>query len=750
MHQYLLENSAGYEESQGLLMGYGYVQEGSDALSFRLGYPDLGVKNAKGESAVPAGGWGVEAFTDDGQQQNPSLLPPCILLMRCLLEIPSPWRRPWQPHDGVVLSKRTRNSGDNASEEAFHKATTWFRNCVSNHDQCSEDGLQDLPDRLIDIGEAGGLSGAPVKLVSTAGERGTYACLSHRWGPETPSVKQNDMENFQAGIPWDLLSPTFQDAIIFLRRFSAWHEKELGEPIRYIWIDSLCIIQDSEADWTRQSQKMCDIYSNARITLVESFYEGKEKRLFGKPSPGSLPRAIQVKDARGDSRDLYFRRQLLHHDFMVLGGRVPIWDRAWVLQERLLSRRLLIFGTEELSWQCQAQNECECGLDRLHTEADTRRSEWKGDKAFTPRLIRATSRVRLQRLLGRDPSHAQLRRAWRLVLEGYSGLGMTYRKDTLPAIAGLARSFNKPLGNLRYFAGVFYEDQPGAADGDAPASESPDLAESLLDLLWRLEFMSDARRVLPAPPAVPVSWSPTAPAAAVVYPFVQDELLAAFAQLVLVQGARNVPRLPDEGDDAYELPPVADMYVDAPPTSLAFVGRVWPTRLARYRTQMTIAATEDREYIYHLGAMSDKIWQHRALGRPVDISFMMAQPPALGGEAGEAMDAEALWARLPALAVYPDSLTTEIRGPLFCMALAKFRHEPPKQGLEVKIIFVAMLLEAVGHIANHEGTDLDLSSKDPGELVYRRLGLAYTTQGGWTEGHDDIIKGLDSKPIRVV
>jgi len=659
-------------------------------------------------------------------------------------DIPSPWRRPWYPDDGFVLSRRTRNVGDNGSEEAFEKVKGWFRSCVLTHQQpCSEPAAQDLPDRLIDIGGTGESSDDLPKLVSTSGKRGVYACLSHRWGPETPSTTQEKVESYHHRIPWEHLSATFQDAITFLRKLSPWHEQEFGDAIRYIWIDSLCIVQDSDSDWKQQSQKMCDIYSNARLTLVESAGRDMEKRLFSKASAQYVPKPIQVKDAQGNTQDLYLRRSFLHPDYMVNQGRVPVWNRAWVLQERLLSRRLLVFGSEELSWQCQSGNQCECGLDQNKSEAETRMMSWKL-KTTTTRLQSVTSRHGLGKLLGTDPSHSEFRRAWRLVLEGYSGLDMTFRKDTLPAIAGLARSFNKQLGDMRYFAGMFYEEQDGSE-----GAEPKDLTESLLDLLWRLRHLSDARRELP-PPVIPVTWSWAAPQGAIAYPFVQDELLTCFAIVVHVQPAHNVPRLPADMS-AYKDSWVSDMYVDAPSASLALIAPVWRTRLVRTRTHMAIKTTEDREYTYHLGVMSDKIWQHRALGKPVDIALILAQPPTPAVEEGGAeVDVDELFATMPPIVVYPDSLVTEITGPMFCMPLAKFRHQPLKAPLEEKIVFVALILEAVGHIANNVGTDYNLEGKDPGELVYRRLGLAYTTQGGWSAEHDEIIQGLEPKSIHIL
>lgn len=53
------------------------------------------------------------------------------------------------------------------------------------------------------------------------------------------------------------LPPLFQDAIIITR--------QLG--LRYLWIDSLCIIQDSLRDWETEAAKMASIYQNSYVTI---------------------------------------------------------------------------------------------------------------------------------------------------------------------------------------------------------------------------------------------------------------------------------------------------------------------------------------------------------------------------------------------------------------------------------------------------------------------------------------------------
>jgi hypothetical protein len=619
-------------------------------------------------------------------------------------------------------------TGDTASEAAFEKAVSWFHECVTSHDKCGRlESAPVLPTRVLDV------SGGRVRLVSPQGLQARYLCLSHRWGPNTASTTRANVEEYHESIPWDVLSSTYQDAITFARRFSEWHDAKHGEPVCHLWIDSLCIIQDSVADWKEQSQQMCDVYSNSSLTLVESYSDGVgEKRLFSKQSARYVPSSVPVTDADGRTHNFYYRNSILHPDTQVNSGQLPIWTRAWVLQERLLSPHLLIFGSEELSWQCTTARCCECGADQLSVESWKRMTAWKD--SFKVRSPAATSRQKLDVALGKDPGAADHRRAWRLVAESYSQLELTYRSDTLPAMAGLAQSFKKQLGNVEYFGGMWWK----RPDAEATASELARMnSDSLLDLLWRLEYIKDARTPRLEAPAVPVSWCWPSAQCPIIYPFLEDEVLVQYGVFLRVQGAQHVERLPED----HEAPRnwINDMYLEVPSTALTLAGHLWKTRLARTSASFLISKTEQREYSYHLGAMSDRIWQDRAMGRPVEVDLNIVQPPD-----------DPTFESMPPIVIYPDSFTTEINGPIFCMAVAKFRHAPAKKGIAEKIIMAALVLEAVGHVANSEGHDPNLEAKEPDELVYRRLGLAYTSYGGWEEEHDEIIKKRPITMIRLV
>jgi hypothetical protein len=113
---------------------------------------------------------------------------------------------------------------DTSSNAAVSLVRGWLGTCMAEHKQCNIRARTLLPSRLVDV------SNHRVRLADTEGKEGAYLALSHCWGRnQIVQTKDANIAERMEDIPWDLLSKTFQDAIIF-----TW---KLG--YRYIWIDSL-------------------------------------------------------------------------------------------------------------------------------------------------------------------------------------------------------------------------------------------------------------------------------------------------------------------------------------------------------------------------------------------------------------------------------------------------------------------------------------------------------------------------------
>lgn len=159
---------------------------------------------------------------------------------------------------GYLLGEAT------SSDSTFDRVRGWIKNCLENHTACTTtDNKSYTPKRLIDVQNDRIVLREDVQVAR-------YACLSYCWGPKQSPIQtlSSNLADFQREIPWAQLSKTFQDAVDICRRLD----------ISHLWLDSLCIIQDSPDDWSEQSVLMADIYQNALITIAAA---KSQRRLCG-------------------------------------------------------------------------------------------------------------------------------------------------------------------------------------------------------------------------------------------------------------------------------------------------------------------------------------------------------------------------------------------------------------------------------------------------------------------------------------
>lgn len=172
-------------------------------------------------------------------------------------------------------------------------------------------------------------------------KRQHYVCLSHCWGGSQPlrTLKSN-LQLHKKSIPWSQIPRTFQDAITWTRM--------LG--IKYIWIDSLCIIQDDNDDWEKESAQMMHIYQSSFLTLAASWSQGSDSGCFADSMEDYPIYQLTALDQQSGIHCNVFARKSLPHWFINTSDRkeFPLLTRGWVFQERLLSPRFLHFGKGEL------------------------------------------------------------------------------------------------------------------------------------------------------------------------------------------------------------------------------------------------------------------------------------------------------------------------------------------------------------------------------------------------------------------
>jgi hypothetical protein len=197
-----------------------------------------------------------------------------------------------------------------------------------------------MPTRLIQVNKQ-------LRLVETREiEASPYVALSHCWGPLQDhrrycTLKRNVTQR-KTRIEFDALPHTFRDAITVTRSLS----------VNYIWIDSLCIIQDDESDWQSEASKMEDVYSAAYCTIAASSARSSIEGFLANRVPRSVVKVpsdtLGVVYASVDIDDF-------HRDVELS----PLNKRGWVLQERTLSRRTMFFTSTQVYWECGAGIHCE-------------------------------------------------------------------------------------------------------------------------------------------------------------------------------------------------------------------------------------------------------------------------------------------------------------------------------------------------------------------------------------------------------
>lgn len=314
-------------------------------------------------------------------------------------------------------------------QEWQDKILGWVDRCRTSHN-CGHPGSPRLPPRVLDIGPA---PESPLMLRELGEHMAQYNCLSHRWGDQQPLVttSANLSTYMTQGIPWGHVPKTYRDAVDVTRL--------LG--IRYIWIDSLCIIQDSKEDWEVQSSQMCQIYSNAFVTVAAT---SSQNCLAGFPISGS--KCIQGTGRDGKPYHVFSHTAISHPiDLNSLKGqydtndnvdttRWPLLTRAWVFQEKMLSPRILHFGKDEIIWECDADSWCEC--------------DWQGgvnDSFSLRRRFKSTL----------ESDHAAMPEVWRRIVADYSRLAITKPSDRLPALSGIAQRILASKPSQKYLAGLW-------------------------------------------------------------------------------------------------------------------------------------------------------------------------------------------------------------------------------------------------------------------------------------------------------
>lgn len=311
------------------------------------------------------------------------------------------------------------------SPSSWNKAKYWLNRCLTEH-ECEQNlgNISFLPHRVLDL-QATSPSG--ISLFISRNTPAQYACLSHCWGSSQPlrTIKSN-LRSHKHDLPLQRLPQTFQDAIAVTRHIG----------LRYLWIDSLCIVQDDDKDWEEQAAQMGSIYQHATITLGASASISADSGLFRR-RPGERDKELYKFTNNSHHKGIYIARNRIQKFHGLRRSR--LMTRGWVMQERLLSPRFLHFSGYELVFECMQSATCECShsgdIAVIRNEAQLRKETFK------------TSR--LQTLCPAWLSHS-----WHCAVYNYSEMALSFDKDTLAAISGIAKKMGHYIQS-KYVAGLW-------------------------------------------------------------------------------------------------------------------------------------------------------------------------------------------------------------------------------------------------------------------------------------------------------
>ncbi|RSM01931.1 hypothetical protein CEP52_008259 [Fusarium oligoseptatum] len=228
------------------------------------------------------------------------------------------------------------------------------------------------------------------------------------------------------------LPRTIQDAITVTRQIG----------LKYLWVDALCIIQDSVGDKDAEISQMAQYYQNASVTIIAANADSCDK---GFLASTTSPRSLEI-----DAVPCQFQLSMAFSDERVdaVGVEYCIWDngtspepldrRAWAYQEQILCRRALTYGTSTITWRCEQ------GIQVWNL--------W----------LRKHHNV-LAKVIPKCNNQHLYKEAWKNIVAIYCHRNLTFPEDKLPAISALAsqvRHLSVQSGGEpgRYLAGIWEHD----------------------------------------------------------------------------------------------------------------------------------------------------------------------------------------------------------------------------------------------------------------------------------------------------
>ncbi|KAF9877294.1 hypothetical protein CkaCkLH20_04994 [Colletotrichum karsti] len=308
---------------------------------------------------------------------------------------------------------------DPLSQENVARIKTSMETCVGQHQACPSFTARPAPKRLINLTE-----GDELRLENTEGKVCQYAALSYRWGdPESVRDARTVAHNLKARMSKFSLSElptTIGDAIRATRA--------LG--IRYLWVDSICIVQEPiDIEWRSEAKRMMDYYGNAYLTIVPVASESADAG-FGYGETRMSWTRLQAPWYQTGNHQLILARENCHNELDTADRMAEAaafssaWSRrAWTYQEQLMSSRILYVLPDRALLDCRAGEWETLG-------------GWDEDRRFLVNHFLP---------LDADFMPKDADSWWRLVYK-FSKKNLTFEKDRYFAFLGIANNWSSVYG----------------------------------------------------------------------------------------------------------------------------------------------------------------------------------------------------------------------------------------------------------------------------------------------------------------
>jgi hypothetical protein len=395
---------------------------------------------------------------------------------------------PWNAREDAFGTRHIpKSTGD---PEVLKLGLAWLDNCQNHHSVCQAvERIRPknyFPRRLLDVGT---LHSNQIRLVNTnletPSQEEQYATLSHCWGKDPAFLRltTENLPQLNSMITPQSLPQSFMDAVVSCRHLK----------IRYLWIDSLCILQSgpgAEEDWQRHVNEMHTIYANCTLNIGIAHASSPGHGAFIERNASFIQTTFVCMPTRKKFLDPLRGYCMFHHkahvsdveetrseddaepavdpdflctetetcvvtifaefyDYSSFVTRQALWKRGWVFQERLMAPRMLLFGSDRIYWRCQKRNENEYLPHGLQQSGEM--FDQHGKSSFTLPDVSHSYELSTENL-------PNIYDHWYGLVDEYSNTDLTYpEKDKLVAMAAIARHFDRLLPG-RYCAGIFESD----------------------------------------------------------------------------------------------------------------------------------------------------------------------------------------------------------------------------------------------------------------------------------------------------